>query len=295
MKWSEEHDLMLCREVLLLEPFKHPRQSKERGEIWGEIALSLNSISSSKFKVSKRSVRDRLTLLLAKYKEKMRKEEQGSGIACDDETEIEIALSEIKEKEQAADLERKENSNALTKKNENDKASAEESRLKAMERLGQTRKRNADTSCDEVTKPKSRRSTAEAVQILKEKFENEREIRKEEIELKKKEQENKAAQHQMLIDQQRQNQQQYQDVLRIMAEQQHRQEQQQQNFQMLFLQQQQQQSQILMGLLEKVLPKTSCEKGENAVKNSNLDRRLVHFIPYNHVVVIIFLLSVKCS
>ncbi|XP_022794182.1 probable serine/threonine-protein kinase DDB_G0267686 [Stylophora pistillata] len=259
MKWSEEHDLMLCREVLLLEPFKHPRQSKERGKIWGEIALSLNGISSPNFKVSKRSVRDRLTLLLAKYKEKMTKEEQGSGIACDDETEIEIALSEIIEKEQAADLERKENSNTLTKKNENDKASAEESRLKAMERLGQTRKRNADTSCDDVSQRKSRSSITEAVQILKEKIENEREIRKEEIELKKKEQENKAAQHQMLIDQQRQNQQQYQDVLRIMAEQQHRQEQQQQNFQMLFLQQQQQQqqSQMLMDLLEKVVPKSS--------------------------------------
>lgn len=122
---------------------------------------------------------------------------------------------------------------------------------KTMKRLGQTRKRNADTNDDGGTKRKSRRSTTEAVQILKEKFENEREIRKEEIELKKKEQENKAAQHQMLIGQQRQKQQQYQDVLRIMAEQQHRQEQQQQNFQMLFLQQQQQQSQILMGLLEK--------------------------------------------
>ena len=61
----------------------------------------------------------------------------------------------------------------------------------------------------------------------------------------------------MIIDQQRQNQQLYQDVLRIMAEQQRRQEQQQENFQMLFLQQQQQQSQILMGLLEKVVPKTS--------------------------------------
>jgi len=200
---------MLSREVLLLEPFKHPRQSKERGEIWGEVALSLNGISLLKFKVSKHSVRDRLTLLLAKYKEKMRKEEQGSGIACDDETEIEIALSEIIEKEQAADLEKKENSNTLAKKNENDKASAEESRLKAMERLGQTRKRNADTNCDEVTKRKSRRSTTEAVQILKEKFKNEREILKEEIELKKKDQENKATQNQMLIDQQRQNQQQY--------------------------------------------------------------------------------------
>ena len=179
MKWSDEHDLMLYREVLLLEPFKHPRQSKERGEFRGETALSLNSIRSPKFRVRKRSVRDRLTLLLAKYKEKMTKEEQGSCIACDDETEIEVALSEIIGKKQAADLERKEDSNTLTKKNENDKASAEESRLKAMERLGQTKKRSADTSCDEVTKRKSRRSTTEAVQILKEKFENEREIRKE--------------------------------------------------------------------------------------------------------------------
>lgn len=132
-------------------------------------------------------------------------------------------------------MERKENSNTLTKKNKNDKASAEESRLKAMERLGQTRKRNAHTSCYGVTKPKRRGSTTEAVQILKEKFKNKKEIRKEEIGLKKKEQENKAAQHQMLKDLQRQNQQQYQDVLRIMAEQQHRQEQQPQNFHMVFL------------------------------------------------------------
>ena len=140
MKWSEEHDLMLCREVLALEPFKYPKQSKERGEIWGEVAVSLNGTSSPKFKVSKRSVRDRLTLLVTKYKEKTRKEEQGSGIECDDETELEMALSDIIEKEQAADLERKENSNTLTKKNENDKATAEESRLKAMERLGKPKR-----------------------------------------------------------------------------------------------------------------------------------------------------------
>ena len=67
IKWSEEHDFTLCREVPLLEPFRHPRQSKERGKIWGEIAMSLNSIISPKFI----SVRDRLALLLAKYKEKM--------------------------------------------------------------------------------------------------------------------------------------------------------------------------------------------------------------------------------
>lgn len=49
----------------------------------------------------------------------MRKEGQGSVIKCNDETEIEIALSKSIEKEQAADLERKENSNNLSTKNEN--------------------------------------------------------------------------------------------------------------------------------------------------------------------------------
>ena len=116
-----------------------------------------------------------------------------------------MELSEIIEIKQATDLERKENSNTLTRKNENDKASKEESRLKAMERLGQTKKRNADASSYQVTPSKSRNSTTEAVQILKEKFKNEKEIRKEEMEMKKKGQENKAAQHQMLMDQQRQN------------------------------------------------------------------------------------------
>ena len=228
----------------------------ERGEIWGEIAQNLSGLSLPKFTVRTRSGRDRLTLLLKKYKEKMRNEEQGSGMKCDEETELGMALSEIIEKEQAAHLQRKENTNTFTKKNENEKASAEESRLKALERLGQTKKRNAGL-CDEVIKPKSKRSTTEAVQILKEKFENEKKFRKEEMELKKKEQENKAAQRQMLIDQQRQNQQQCQDVMKILAEQQHRQEQQLQNFQMLFLQQQQQQSQMLISLLEKVIPKSS--------------------------------------
>ena len=70
----------------------------------------------------------------------MNKEEKGSGITCDDETEVEIAVAEIIEKERAADLERKENSNTLTKKDENDKASAEEVRLKAMERLGKPKR-----------------------------------------------------------------------------------------------------------------------------------------------------------
>ena len=239
---------MLCREVLVMEIFKYPKRSKERGEIWQKISTCLNSTSAIKFTVNKRSVRDRLTLLINKYKEKMNKEEKGSGITCDDETEVEIAVAEIIEKERAADLERKEKSNTLTK-DENDKASAEEVRLKSMERLGQTKKRSADSECAEVAPPKSRRNASEAVQYLKEKFAQENEIRKEELEVRKKKQESHVSQYKLMMEQQ-----QFQDVLKAMSEQQQRQERQMQNFQMMFFQQQ---SQLLMGLLEKVLPKSS--------------------------------------
>ena len=72
-----------------------------------KISTCLNSTSAIRFTVNKRSVRDRLTLLINKYREKMNKEEKGSAITRDDETEVEIAVAEIIEKERAADLERK--------------------------------------------------------------------------------------------------------------------------------------------------------------------------------------------
>ena len=98
----------------------------------------------------------------------MNKEEKGSGITCDDETEVKVAVAEIIERERAADLERKENSNSLTKKDENDRASAsaEEVRLKAMERLGKTKKRSADSECAEVAPPKSRRNASGSCSVL---------------------------------------------------------------------------------------------------------------------------------
>ena len=114
MKWTEDHDLTLCGEVLLQEPFKHPKNSKERGEIWGQIAVNLNSLASPTFKVAKRSVRDRLTLLQAKYKEKLREEERASGIDCEG-TQLDTAVEEILDKEKVADMERNEQAGTLTK------------------------------------------------------------------------------------------------------------------------------------------------------------------------------------
>lgn len=196
MEWSESHDLALCGEVLLPEPLKYPKRSKKRGEIWGRIAVNLNSVNSPKFKVSKRSVRDRFTLLQTKYKEKIREEERASGIDCE-ETQLDAALEEITEKERAADLERNDKAGVVNKKNESEKTSAEEFRKQAMERLSKTQKRNADSG--EEKSKKYRKRSSDAVEYLKENFQEEKELRKEEIELKRNEQ-------QMILDLQSQMQ-----------------------------------------------------------------------------------------
>ena len=78
------------------------------------------------------------------YKENIREEERASGIDCE-ETQLDAALEEITEKERAADLERNDKAGVVKKKNESEKASAEEVRKQAMERLGKTQKRNADS------------------------------------------------------------------------------------------------------------------------------------------------------
>ena len=57
MEWTEEHDLCLCPEILVLEPFKAKKGSVARGQIWGQIAANLNSLSVPQFRVKQRSVR----------------------------------------------------------------------------------------------------------------------------------------------------------------------------------------------------------------------------------------------
>ena len=46
-----------------MQPFKAKKGSPERGRIWNLVAESLNQIDKPKFKVNKRSVRERFNLL----------------------------------------------------------------------------------------------------------------------------------------------------------------------------------------------------------------------------------------
>ena len=100
IEWTELHDLNLREEVLVVEPWKHPYRRKERRDSWNEIANNLNASDHPTFKVSKRSVIYRLTLLQQKYNAKMRMEEAAPGIDCQ-ETKLDKALEEIIEKRES--------------------------------------------------------------------------------------------------------------------------------------------------------------------------------------------------
>ena len=47
MEWTELHDLNLWEEVLVVEPGKHRYRSKERGDLWNDIAANLNASGGS--------------------------------------------------------------------------------------------------------------------------------------------------------------------------------------------------------------------------------------------------------
>ena len=79
MEWSDDYDVMLCREILCKYPFQFKQGSPDRVEVWSEIARSLDSCTELKFNVKQRSVRDGVALLQAQYKETNRKDKTGSG------------------------------------------------------------------------------------------------------------------------------------------------------------------------------------------------------------------------
>ena len=131
MQWKPEHDAIFLREVLASDLYSTHKGSSEREKIWSQLAEKLNEVSSCKFIVTQKSLRDRLKLLTQKHKQKMRSEERASGI--DPEmTEIDIMLEEICEKEE---------DETKKKKAMGEKESVEKMRLKAMEKLSESQKR----------------------------------------------------------------------------------------------------------------------------------------------------------
>ena len=104
-KWSKEHDVLLAREMLAVEPYKFKNRSRESGQAWDLIATHLNAIHAPRFRVSQKSVRDRAKILLRNFKLKIREEERALGIEVPELSKLDAALAEIAEKEKAAQVE----------------------------------------------------------------------------------------------------------------------------------------------------------------------------------------------
>ena len=234
--------MLFLREVLVSDLFMYRKSSVERGQVWEDIADKLNALEFPKFRVSQRYLRDKLNKLLKWFKKKDREEISASGIDPEMDEKSEL-LEEILEKMESTvpiNLSKK-------KKDDEDKHTAEEVRKLAMETLGNTQKRKGENAAEKVA-IKKRRSGNEAVEFLKERIQQEYELRRAEIEARKHTDE---ASNKHL-----EQQQQFQATLvQLLAQQQQdnaRQQEQQQEQNMLMMQQQQQ----ILTYLQQVSRKT---------------------------------------
>ena len=235
MEWTYEHDVMFCKEVRLMQPFKAKKGSPERGRIWNLIAESLNQIDKPKFRVNKRSVKERFNLLAEKYKTKIRNEEKASGISPEI-TELDMLLEEILalEEEMVTQIHAQDKVSE-----EKGKAQAQEMRKKALEKLGETQKRKADQGEEHVQQKKHRTSGSETIAYLRQRAEENMKLKVEE----------QQAQRDMQVSFQQQQQQ--QQMLHAF----HKQSEQQHNALLALSQQQQLQNQMLLALIQKLVSK----------------------------------------
>lgn len=206
MDWSEDHDVVLLREIRVSELFSHKKGTVGRGDVWDKIVEQLNTIDCPKFHIKdKRSVRDRWKLLQKKFSQRMRQEEAASGIQVDELSEKDILIEELIEME---------SSSTTTSKSikEKDKETAENMRKMAMERMGETKRRSSKESDNSDGKsptapakaPKKRRAQTQLIDFLEGKAQADRVDREAELELKKKEQQNQQDLIRSMMQQQQQ-------------------------------------------------------------------------------------------
>ena len=175
---------MISREI-----FSFKKGSPDRGKTWESIQEFLNEIENPKFQIKeKRGVRDRWNILQGKYMKRMREEEAASGIECEELSEKDTLIEELTEKERSFQVKEK---NTVK-----EKEAAESVKRKAMGGMKDSKKK---TSQDSGLDPglaaggeRSRKTSTEVVEFLKEKGKYEQNQRQEEMELRRKEMEENA-------------------------------------------------------------------------------------------------------
>ena len=122
MRWTNEHDVIFLRTVLVHELWKYKYGSQKRENVWGKVAESLNGLNSVcklYLKVTHQSARDRYKLLVDNFKKREQENAAASEISAE-ETEIDVALADITERFKEADEMQKKQTIEKKSKNEAD-------------------------------------------------------------------------------------------------------------------------------------------------------------------------------
>ena len=77
MTWTSEKDEALCKQILLMEPFRFRPRTKESENAWSQVAEDLKQIKSLKISVDQRAVRDRYKILKSHFLQKDERGEKG--------------------------------------------------------------------------------------------------------------------------------------------------------------------------------------------------------------------------
>ena len=99
MTWTKEQDA-LCKQILVIEPFRYRPRTNQSGSAWSKVAGELNKMTSLQMKVvDQRAARDRFKTIKKKFQNKMKAEETESGIAPPELTPVKNAIEDLMERE----------------------------------------------------------------------------------------------------------------------------------------------------------------------------------------------------
>ena len=189
MKWSVKHDTIFGRELLSWELWKYCSGTREQGNCLDEICKILNNIKEPKFCVSQKGLRERDS------KARKREAERGSGISPE-YREIDQIMEDYMERREEEEKTKESCTDVDRNKTDQDKATGEEMRERAMERLAQTKKRNGK---DEPRK-KCQKSS-DTLDYLREAAKRDSQLRQDELDMKRKQDEATAATQEALFTQ----------------------------------------------------------------------------------------------
>ncbi len=215
--WREKHEMFLLREVIIHEPYKFKVGSKERGAAWTAIASELEG--GFGMKVNQRSVREKFGRMIESFKKKEAVERRASGVDVE-YSEKDQALLDILERMAECDEINEQERQRQTQRQNQDLETAEEMRKRAVERLGETKKRvhNEDGAGGQTPEGKRKKSgqlveiLKESVKVTKDREDADREYKEREMRLREQQLNMQQQYQQSLLEQQQQFQVQQQAV-----------------------------------------------------------------------------------